>query len=122
MTYQPRVNIAEGAIPTGRTVDGTDVLVSGLSHTGTMATGITRSVAITSIAPAKSIDQKGGASQAGGDFIPCPGNASETDQNLAWTSSVDFVSSLYRIKSGVGTSFTGGSVLSDGNIIHYFIQ
>ena len=122
MTYRPRTNYTETEHNTGRTVDGAAVYAAAFSDTGSMATGNTRSGSITS-AVTRSVGMKGGCTRDGGDLLPLPGHGSVNGVNFAWIAVVDFVSSLYRIRSSVGSSFTGaGNTLTDGVIIAYYLK
>jgi hypothetical protein len=122
VTYRPRQSYSETEINTGKTVDGSAVYAAAFSDTGSMATGNTRSGSITS-AVTRSINMKGGCTRDGGDLLPLPGHGTVNGSTFAWVAVVDFVSSLYRIRSSVGAAFTGsGNTLTDGVIIAYYLK
>lgn len=121
MTYRPRVSYTETEVNTGRTVDGSAVYAAAFSD-ASMSTGNTRSGSITS-AVTRAIDMKGGCIRDNGDYYPLPGHGTVNGTTFTWVAVVDFVSSLYRIRSAVGSGFTGsGNLLTDGVIIAYYLK
>lgn len=122
MAYRPIWNYSETEVNTGKTVDGAALYIAAFSDTGSMSTGNTRSGAITS-AVTRFIHLRGGCLRDGGTLLPCPGHGSVNGVNFAWIAVIDFVSSLYRIRSAVGTSFAGaGNTITDGVIICAYLK
>lgn len=122
MTYRPRQSYSETEINTGKTVDGAAVYAAAFTDAGSMATGNTRSGSITS-AVTRAINMKGGCTRDNGDIYPLPGHGTVNGSTFTWIAVVDFVSSLYRIRSAVGSGFTGsGNLLTDGVIIAYYLK
>lgn len=122
MSYRPRQSYSETEINTGKTVDGAAVYAAAFTDAGSMSTGNTRSGSITS-AVTRAISARGGCTRDTGDLLPLPGHGNVNGTTFTWVAVIDFVSSLYRIRSAVGSGFTGaGNLLTDGVVIFFYLK
>lgn len=120
MSYRPRSH-GTTALPTGRTVDGLPTYIAAFVP-ASMGTGTQRSGTVASAAPDAVVDQWGGCLRSNSTFLTIMHRGTVQTANWEWTSTLDFVSSLYRVRSTVGSAFTGaGNVLSDGVVVTEFI-